>query len=587
LPEPGSGETLLLQQALQARGALSYGGWLAMPVQRHGVTLGVFALATGGAVDLGALASQVDPVVSALGSLLARGQDASSVDRPAVPAALLRTALRESGTFVWEWDLPTDVLADIGEGALMLGYGAHELGHTQKDWDRIIHPDDIEPIEQSFEAHRRGEREVFDHVYRARARDGTWHWVQERGRIVEWSADGKPRRMIGTQIDVSERVGLQVDARELVQRLRRIARQVPGVLFQYRQVPGRRGQFEYVSERSSEVFGVDPALLMGDALLVFGRVDPPEMDALRLQAARCAELAVPLRAEFTLARADDGVEVSLRCHAQCQPLDGGAIWHGYVEDITEQRDLELALHQTMALQASNRAKTEFLARMSHELRTPLNAVLGFSQLLMSDAVEPPSATQRARLARIHDAGEHLLGMIGDLLDLTHLETGRLALLAEVVPMTGVVRHCVELMRPLAERAGLTLHFEPEAAPLVRADRLRLQQIVLNLLSNAIKYNRPQGWVRLSCSVSRVGAQARLDVADSGPGLAPEQLVHLFEPFNRLGREHSGVDGTGIGLALSRTLADMMGGSIEVHSEPQHGSTFSLLLPLHEAPATTD
>lgn len=585
LPAPGSGEALLLQQALQAQGALSYGGWLALPVQRHGVTLGVLAVATGGAVDLGALAGQIDPVVSALASLLARGQELAHPDQIVVPAGLLRTALRESGTFVWEWDLPSDALADVDEGALMLGYGQHELGHTQADWNRIIHPDDLEPIEQAYEAHRRGEREVFDHVYRARARDGTWHWVQERGRIVEWSADGSPRRMIGTQTDVSERVGLQVDARELVQRLRRIARQVPGVLFQYRQVPARRGQFEYVSERSSEVFGVDPALLMSDSLLVFGRIDAADMDALRLQAARCADLAVPLRAEFTLTRADDGVPVWLRCNAQCQPLDGGGgIWHGYVEDITEQRDLELARRQTLALQASNRAKTDFLARMSHELRTPLNAVLGFAQLLLSDPVEPPSSTQRARLARIHDAGEHLLGMIGDLLDLTHLETGRLALLAEAVPLTGVVRHCVELMRPLAEAAGLTLHFETGAEPLVRADRLRLQQIVLNLLSNAIKYNRPQGWVRLSCVISRPNAQARLDVVDSGLGLAPEQLVHLFEPFNRLGREHTGVDGTGIGLALSRTLADMMGGSIEVYSEPQRGSTFSLLLPLHDAAA---
>ncbi len=588
LPVPGSGEALLLQQALQAHGALSYGGWLAMPVQRHGVTLGVLALATGGAVDLGALASQVDPVVSALASLLARGHDTDPAGQSLVPAGVLRTALRESGTYVWEWDLPSDALADIDEGALMLGYGQHELGHTQKDWNRIIHPDDLDPIEHAYEAHRRGEREVFDHVYRARARDGTWHWVQERGRIVEWCADGSPRRMIGTQIDVSDRIGLQVDARELVQRLRRIARQVPGVLFQYRQVPARRGQFEYVSERSSEVFGVDPTMLMTDALLVFARIEAADMVALRLQAARCAELAVPLRAEFTLERADDGVAVWLRCNAQCQLIDGGgAIWHGYVEDITEQRDLELARRQTLALQASNRAKTDFLARMSHELRTPLNAVLGFTQLLMSDPVEPPSNTQRARLARIHDAGEHLLGMIGDLLDLTHLETGRLALLAEAVPMTGVVRHCVELMRPLAERAGLTLHFEPDAAPLVRADRLRLQQIVLNLLSNAIKYNRPQGWVRLSCAVSRASAQARLDVVDSGLGLTSEQLVHLFEPFNRLGREHSGVDGTGIGLALSRTLADMMGGSIEVHSELQRGSTFSLLLPLHDAPTHPD
>jgi signal transduction histidine kinase len=219
--------------------------------------------------------------------------------------------------------------------------------------------------------------------------------------------------------------------------------------------------------------------------------------------------------------------------------------------------------------------------MSHELRTPLNAVLGFAQLLRSDVAEPPTASQAARLARIQDAGEQLLGMIGDLLDLTQLETGRLTVLHEPVQLDGVVRHCVELMRPLAERAGLVLQVELGESLLVSGDHLRLQQIVVNLLSNAIKYNRPLGWVRLACGTVETGL-ARLDVADSGLGLAPEQLAYVFEPFNRLGRDHAGIDGTGIGLALSRHLADMMQGHIEVRSEPGRGSTFSLVMPLHPA-----
>jgi PAS domain S-box-containing protein len=581
LPLPGSGEARLIERALEAHGALSYGGWLAMPVQRYGQTHGVLALATGGTVDLGALAGQIDPVVSTLASLLARGIDAVPVAQAVVPAGLLRSALRESGTYVWEWDLPSDALADIDEGALMLGYAPHELGRTQGDWNRIIHPDDLDPIEQSFEAHRRGEREVFDHVYRARARDGTWRWVQERGRIVEWSADGSPRRMVGTQIDVSERIGLQVEARDHVQRLRRIARQMPGVLFQYREVPGRRGQFEYVSERSHELLGVEPAALMRDALVVLGRIDPQDLTELRRLARHSTQQGQPLRAGFRLRRGD-GSLVWLRCTAQGQTLQGGgAMWHGQLDDISRERESERQELQARAQQSNDRARTEFLARMSHELRTPLNAVLGFAQLLRSDVAEPPTASQAARLARIQDAGEQLLGMIGDLLDLTQLETGRLTVLHEPVQLDGVVRHCVELMRPLAERAGLVLQVELGESLLVSGDHLRLQQIVVNLLSNAIKYNRPLGWVRLACGAVETGL-ARLDVADSGLGLTPEQLVHLFEPFNRLGRDHAGIDGTGIGLALSRHLADMMQGHIEVRSEPGRGSTFSLVMPLHPA-----
>jgi signal transduction histidine kinase len=387
--------------------------------------------------------------------------------------------------------------------------------------------------------------------------------------------------MVGTQIDVSERIGLQVQARDHVQRLRRIARQLPGVLFQYRQVPGRRGQFEYVSERAQQLLGVEPATLMRDALALLGRVDGDDLAELRAQAQRCAEDGQPLRGEVRLRRSDARLVV-LRCTAQGQALQGGgAMWHGHLDDVSGERDSEQQQLRARAQQSSDRARSGFLARMSHELRTPLNAVLGFAQLLRSDVVDPPTASQAARLARIQDAGEHLLGMIGDLLDLTHLETGRLTVLHEPVQLDGVVRQCVELMRPLAERAGLSLQFDAGESLLVCGDRLRLQQIVVNLLSNAIKYNRPLGWVRMTCGTVEAGL-ARLDVVDSGLGLAPEQLAHLFEPFNRLGRDHSGIDGTGIGLALSRNLADMMQARIEVRSEPGRGSTFSLVMPLHQA-----
>jgi PAS domain S-box-containing protein len=601
-PDADSGEARLLAQALQATGALSYGGWLAMPVQRYGVTHGVLALQTCGSIDLGGLAGQIDPVVSALGSLLASAapQAARPVDdaavkqgnapdapvqasHPQVPATLLRTALRESGTFVWEWDLPTDALADIDEGAQMLGYGKHELGHTQRDWNRIIHPDDLALLEQAYEAHLRGECEVFEHVYRARAHDGSWRWVQERGRIVEWCADGSPRRMIGIQCDVSERMSQQVQQRELTERLRRIARQLPGVLMEYHQVPGRRGRFEFVSERSCELLGIAAADLMSDSLEAFGRVDQDDLAALLMQATRCAEQGTPLRADLRVAHAGNG-QIRVRCHAQCQRLEnGGAFWHAYVENVTAQYPQDTSSGSTAPPPGGVRAYSDFLTRMSHELRSPLNVAQGFTLLLLDDTVEPLSPSQRARLSRIHDAGEHLQAMLGDLLDLAHLDSVRLTLLTEPVPLTGLLQHCVELMRKTGERSGLQIRIGEAQALTVAADRLRVQQILLNLLGNAIKYNRPQGWVRLSCAASADGRHARIDVIDSGPGLSAEQQVHLFEPFNRLGREHGGIDGLGVGLALSRSLAVAMGGQVEVASVPGQGACFSLTLPLFQPP----
>jgi PAS domain S-box-containing protein len=579
LPAPDSGEARLLAQALRSQGALSYGSWLAMPVQRYGLTHGALALQTNGSLDLSDLAGQIDPVVSALASLLVSAaparDDEAAPPVPGLTATLLRTALRESGTYIWEWDVPTDALSDIDEGAAMLGYARHELGRTQRDWNRLIHPDDLAPLEQSYEAHLRGECAVFEHVYRARARDGSWRWVQERGRIVEWCADGSPRRMIGTQADVSPQMSQQARQRELTERLHRIARQLPGVLLQFHQVPGRRGQFEFVSERARELLGLDPDAVMADALQVFGRVDQDDLAALLVQASRCIAQGTPLLAEARLAHAGSGL-IRLRCHAQCQTLGGGeAFWHAYVEDVTE-----LATGSTAPGQAAEAARHhgDFLARMSHELRSPLSVMLGFAQLLLHDTVEPLTPSQWARLSRIHDAADHLQAMLGDLLDLAHLDAVRLTLLAEPVALDELLRHCADLMRPMAERCGLQLLLAQLPPLVVKSDRLRVQQILLSVIGNAIKYNRPQGWVQLDCNSSTDGLYARVEVSDSGPGLSAEQLAHLFEPFNRLGREHSGVDGLGVGLALSRSLALAMGGRLVVQSLPGQGVRVSLDLP---------
>jgi PAS domain S-box-containing protein len=604
MPAPDSGEARLLEHALLANGALSYGSWLAMPVQRYGLTLGVLALDTSGAVDLGTLAGQIDPVVNALASLLAAaaqgGEGASpaagraATPEPAdgvagtpvdvlapVPAALLRRALRVSGTLVWEWDLPTDALSDIEEGAAMLGYAPGALGHTQRDWNRIIHPDDLEPLESSYLAHLGGHTAVYDHAYRARAADGSWRWLHERGRVVEWCADGSPRRMIGTQADVTERQTRQAHERELIDRLQHTVAGLPGLLVQYHQVPGRRGRFEYVSARALDLLGLSADELMDDALHAFGRLDQDDLAALLVQAVRCSASGTPLRAELRLSRGDAG-QVWLRCHARAQAQDDGSVlWHAYVEDITGQRTTTVSASRAPAGHGEQRVRGDFLAQMSHELRTPLNTVLGFAQLLLGDTVEPPSSSQRARLSRIQDAGQHLQAMLVDLLDLAHRESVRLTVQQDAVPLAGLLHHCVELMRPLAERSGIAVHAEPVGVLEVSADRLRVQQILLNLIGNAIRYNRPQGWVRVSCTASSDARTARLEVVDSGPGMTAEQLERLFVPFNRLGREHSGIDGLGIGLALSRSLAEMMDGRIEVSSSPDQGSTFTLCLPLRQ------
>ena len=235
-------------------------------------------------------------------------------------------------------------------------------------------------------------------------------------------------------------------------------------------------------------------------------------------------------------------------------------------------------------EAANSAKSDFLSRMSHELRTPLNAILGFTQLLQADPDDPPSAGQRQRLDALARGGHHLLALINDVLDVARIEAGNLQLTPGPVDLGRLVQDSLALVQPMAQVRGVRL-LGPDGlqpgGPWVTADATRLRQVLLNLLSNAIKFNRDAGDVQVRWQVG--AALVRLEVADQGAGIAPAQLPRLFQAFERLDMEGA-VEGTGIGLALSKSLVTLMQGQIGVDSTPGAGSVFWVQLPACDAPA---
>jgi PAS domain S-box-containing protein len=230
---------------------------------------------------------------------------------------------------------------------------------------------------------------------------------------------------------------------------------------------------------------------------------------------------------------------------------------------------------------ANHAKSEFLSRMSHELRTPLNAVLGFAQLLEIDSL---TAGQGDSVDHILRGGRHLLGLIDEVLDISRIEAGHLSISLEPVLLGEVIQETFELIQPVAATWKVRLDGElPEAGDCyVLADRQRLKQVLLNFLSNAVKFNRSGGMVRISVEEAP-GARLRVKVSDTGPGIAPRLMGRLFTPFDRLGAETRGVEGTGLGLALSKRLAEVMGGAVGVDSVVGQGSTFWVELPRAESP----
>ena len=244
-------------------------------------------------------------------------------------------------------------------------------------------------------------------------------------------------------------------------------------------------------------------------------------------------------------------------------------------DIDERRQAEALRAERDRAAAADQAKTEMLSRISHELRTPLNAVLGFAQLIDTDAQTPTH--QRAWVRQMLTSGRHLLALVEDVLDLSSAQAGQFRLDCVAVDLGAAFAQSWMMLAADAESAGVTLvDGLAERAPVaVRADPRRLRQVLSNLLSNAIKYNRDGG--RIVFDALREGAMLRLTIADTGRGMDPAQLARAFTPFERLGAQASGIQGTGLGLALARQLVEAMGGSIAVDSTPGRGTTFTVEL----------
>jgi len=398
--------------------------------------------------------------------------DAAENPPPVATDRRLYEALEGAGTSVWEWYCQTDVLSDLDEGSAMLGYAPGEIAPTQRAWDALLHPEDLADNDEAYARHERGETEFYAHEYRIRARDGSWRWMAERGRIVERAPDGTPLRMLGTQTDITERRRAQGVAIELAERLNKIAGHVPGMVFQFQRLADGRARFAYVSERCLALTGVASELLMRDASAMLRRVERDERAGLLASVAESHRTLRPWHAEFRLHHPQAGLRW-LRGSATPQRAgDDSTLWHGYFEDVSELRELEQARFARTLAEAANRAKSEFLSRVSHELRTPLNAVLGFAQLMQLSTADPPSEQQQRRLTLIREAGEHLLQMIGDLLDLTQFDAGRLRLEPAHVELASLLRECADMLRPQADAAAVRIEVDAHGAGLREAKSAR-------------------------------------------------------------------------------------------------------------------
>lgn len=363
---------------------------------------------------------------------------------------------------------------------------------------------------------------------------------------------------------------------------RTLVEQVPVVV--YVAEFGQHGPWRYVSPRIESMLGFSPGEWLANPALWYDQMVPEDRERAMADEAHSREMGTPLRSEYRL-RTHEGRVVWVRDEAVVVHDGAGrpSFFHGILADITPEKEAETIAERAEVAEQANRAKDEFLSRMSHELRTPLNAILGFGQLLQTSPLGPADAES---VEQILKGGRHLLDLINEVLDIARIESRTLSLSIEPVSVHEVVREAVDLVLPLAAKRGVAVQASGSGqGPFVLADRQRLKQAMLNLLANAVKYNHEGGTATVS--VDRIADSITIRVTDTGPGLRSEDQERLFSPFDRLGAERTGIEGTGLGLALTKALVEGMGGSIGVESEIGTGSTFWLALRPAEDPSSIE
>ncbi len=462
--------------------------------------------------------------------------------------------------------------------ARLTGYSREEAVGTNRLF--LPGPDtdeaELETVRKALVARR-----PYRGTVRAYRKDGTAFWDQLSVSPLFDDA-GDLINFVGVHADVSAQIEAQDALRRSELRFSRMTANVPGMVYQLVLHADGTADFPYVSEGCRELFGLEPAEMRPDACTLLDRIHPDDIGGFLSALDESRHTGAAWSWEGRYLTGDDGkAERWLQGAARPERYtNGDTLWDGLLLDITKRKLAEAAISQAKEdAETADRAKSEFLSRMSHELRTPLNAILGFGQVLQMQKLP---AAQNDRVGHIVTAGRHLLGLINEVLDISRIEAGRVELSLEPVCVADVADETLSLIKPLAGERGVELHGVSPGHPLhgeyVMADRQRFKQVLLNLLSNAVKYNRQGGTVRLTYAQPTPDGRLRMSVADTGAGIPADKLARLFVAFDRLGAENSDVQGTGLGLALSKRLIEAMGGQIGVDSTVGEGTSFWIELP---------
>jgi len=509
----------------------------------------------------------------------------------------LKLALEGAELIIWDLDPDSSRIRYYAgtDDPQSTAFPAELLPETVDAWIAVVHSEDREGVRQEL-SRIASESGTFQIEYRVVVRGGSIRWmlVKAQSHIL----GTKKRRLLGVLADITARKAasneIERQARELagsreaLQSQTRILQSILDSMGDGVVVADTQGKFLVFNPAAQRMLG---ARSFGDdadqwakhhGLFLPDRVTLYPPDRLPFKRAIGGESVDGAEIFIRPAGATEGTWVSVTARPLLEEdgeIRGGVV---VIRDITTPKlvaeALELAKQEA---ESANQAKSEFLSRMSHELRTPLNSILGFAQLLEMGSLDEQATDN---VYHILKGGYHLLDLINEILDLARIESGRLAISLEAVPLREALKDALDLVRPLATEKDVSIGSEIaiRCDHHLHADRQRLKQVLLNLLSNAIKFNRNGGSVVLSCE-EREGGRLRIEVIDTGSGISVEGLKKIFTPFERLGADGTDAGGTGLGLALSKRLVEAMGGTIGVESAVGLGSKFYIELLIIEDP----
>jgi PAS domain S-box-containing protein len=454
-----------------------------------------------------------------------------------------------------------DTLAEI------FGYTVDEMMNIRSIQD-LCAPGEIARMDQYQKQRKSGGEAPGVYEFEGRKKDGSSIWLLNRVRTVTWDGEDAIQ---STVVDITERKNADQALIESERLYRSILETSPigmGI------TSARDGVAKFVNDAHLKLLGISREVFLTTPGMNFW-YDIKDREAVgeAYNNTGRAEGIIQLKR-------NDGTPFWAVQRWEQSPLDENDVLF-WTYDISDLKNTQIQLEKARddAYQASQ-AKSDFLSSMSHELRTPLNSILGFGQLMQSDLDDPLSEDHQDSANRIVEGGQHLLNLVNDVLDLARIESGAMTVTIEDFSPFDVLEDCLFFMETSARDRGIRIinDVPADTIPAISADSVRLKQVLLNLLSNAIKYNSQDGTVTITCEETG-DTMLRFSVTDTGAGISPENLHDLFKPFTRLGAERSEIEGTGIGLTITRELLELMNGEVGVDSTEGVGSTFWFDLPL--------